>query len=971
MGIKSGMPTIRQRFSSAAVALLGPSPAPAAAPASTPPPAETISRGVGQTQRADVVGVNGATTGASIVNPLSGLGSVEDSGAQARPALDRNVLNADELVALMRGTLYRRICEVLPQDALAHGITITDDTNDPSPLAAELEDFGVLDQVCLAATWGRALGEAYLWPIVEDGGRPLSSPLDISAVTRVYALQAFDVRELIPHTWQSSLYGRRRLGLPETYQIQPNRMGANVHGIVHHSRLLHFWGDDLPPSAIAVTPHYTRGDAIGQTLWDALRDLSQTGSAGARLAQELSIAVFYLANLGDKDAGRGRDALRAAWTRIMRWKSVAHGVILGTSDKAERLPAHAAGFRELSEAQWDLLQAITGIPAARLRGMSPGGLSTDGDSWQQAYYADVGSWRWRRLRSPLSTLIRLLYRHRGQAEPKWSMQFGEFYQLSALEKAQLRLSTAQGDQLAMDAGLVTREQVRRSRYGAGGFQLDLQAPTEEDQRELDLAPDDTDPAAAEAVLADLTGAGDPAALTAEQVKLVQDVLANVSAGKLKAPAAEILLAAVLPQKQALALVAAQVGTIDADEGEADAPDLSNQRALAAAMTAHGVERCEHNAVNRCRICGIERDRALVLGADGQPTRNAEGKPVWAVRWRAMGDPDPTPDATTRADADDFRRTRFKVPSGAKGNARKVLAWKDEHGADVQGMTDTGWARARQLASDDTVTGQDLIEMAAWFTRHGATKATRQVAAEFEGEPWRDAGWVSWLGWGGDTAKVWAEEAVDRSRTDADHTGKALLAMALSEAGRAAWRDLVTRVTTITGPLEGYEADAAGVQEPPHVTLLYLGATNPADLPEIQTRAAKVVEGFGSVALRARKVGTFPAGPASEGRVPVVAELDAWELGDLNSQLLRALARFVSADQFDRFRAHVTLGFAPGLTPEQVAALAEMLGSAEPLPMGSAAAVDLHHGGDVVARLPMLGKRTDGLDPVKSDVCPPS
>lgn len=144
-------------------------------------------------------------------------------------------------------------------------------------------------------------------------------------------------------------------------------------------------------------------------------------------------------------------------------------------------------------------------------------------------------------------------------------------------------------------------------------------------------------------------------------------------------------------------------------------------------------------------------------------------------------PDEDPDAMEEAEAEmeddriaeealktdaldsDFRTRRFTAPPGAKGNAKKVLDWRRVHGSDVRGMTSTGWARARQLASDDTVPGSDIIVMAAWFARHGADPATKAVAKEYADEPWRDAGYVSWLGWGGDTAETWATETVDRAR----------------------------------------------------------------------------------------------------------------------------------------------------------------------------------------------------------------
>lgn len=830
--------------------------------------------------REDTTGPVSSHSGAAVTNELSGIGGSLDSGAQARPNTARDYLSPEELVSLLRGTIYRRIVQVLPDDALQRGIVITDDTQANNPLEKELRDFDVLGRFRRAAMWGRALGEGFIWPVVEDGGVPLSEPLDTRRVTRLYSLQVLDVRDLSPATYQVNLRRSDQLGLPETYYLHPQRSSAAVPAgaTIHHTRLLHFWGDELPPSEWGANTrsNATRADAVGQTIWDALRDLTQSGAAGARLAQELSVTVFYLDKLDAKDSGRGRDIFRAALTRVNQIKSIINGLVLGTNDRVDRLPAQVAGFKELSEAAWDLLHAASGIPAARLRMLAPTGLNTDGESWQQGYYSDVNGWANDRLVPQFARLIPILYRHGLGFVPQWRMEFGPFYHLSQQERAALRLATAQADSLAIQDGLVTRDQVRRSRYGSGGWQLDLQAPTPEDEQELRLGPDaGTDPAEAEAVLAELTGApggaqshAGPAApaapMTPEQVKTVQDLLAAVSSKGLTPEAGRLLLEAVVPADRAAALVQAQAGPqvvpgamaptqVAPVATEDDAPDLSAQRELAASMTEHGVDRCSHGRVNECERCGVRRIHALSLGADGKPVKDAEGRPVWAVKWRAIGD----------------------KPAKA-----------EDHPAGGEITTD---------------------------------------------------------------------------RADADHPG-AMLAIALSEAGQQAWRELVQRAEAVTGPLQGYDEGEVGIQEPPHVTVLYLGRVDPLDVAGIQERAGKVASGFGPLSLLATRVGTLPAGPASGSRVPVVAELDAWALVEMNDQLLRSLARFVSADQFPRYRAHVTLGFAPALTPEQVASLAELVPDrAAAIPLGGAAALDLHVANQVVARLPFTGERQDNAN----------
>lgn len=95
--------------------------------------------------------------------------------------------------------------------------------------------------------------------------------------------------------------------------------------------------------------------------------------------------------------------------------------------------------------------------------------------------------------------------------------------------------------------------------------------------------------------------------------------------------------------------------------------------------------------------------------------------------------------------------KFKVPEGARGNARKVLEWKDKYGSEVKGMTPVGWARARQLASQSEI-GLSTVKRMASFNRH---RKNAEVSPEFKSEPWKDRGYVAWLGWGGTTGIDWA------------------------------------------------------------------------------------------------------------------------------------------------------------------------------------------------------------------------
>ena len=102
------------------------------------------------------------------------------------------------------------------------------------------------------------------------------------------------------------------------------------------------------------------------------------------------------------------------------------------------------------------------------------------------------------------------------------------------------------------------------------------------------------------------------------------------------------------------------------------------------------------------------------------------------------------------------------PQSARDNACKVLRWIDEHGRDeVQGMTQTGLARANQLCSGEKISEETIVRMSA-FERH---RKNSEISEEYKGTPWKDKGYVSWLGWGGTSGIEWAGRKLEQIRRE--------------------------------------------------------------------------------------------------------------------------------------------------------------------------------------------------------------
>jgi len=116
---------------------------------------------------------------------------------------------------------------------------------------------------------------------------------------------------------------------------------------------------------------------------------------------------------------------------------------------------------------------------------------------------------------------------------------------------------------------------------------------------------------------------------------------------------------------------------------------------------------------------------------------------------------------------DTKAKSFKPPASVAREAQRALNWRDQHGDRVRGGTAVGWTRANQLAKRENISLDTIGRMVSFFARH---EGNQTVSPENREEPWRDAGRVAWLIWGGDAGKAWANRIWQRERKEKQANG---------------------------------------------------------------------------------------------------------------------------------------------------------------------------------------------------------
>jgi len=86
---------------------------------------------------------------------------------------------------------------------------------------------------------------------------------------------------------------------------------------------------------------------------------------------------------------------------------------------------------------------------------------------------------------------------------------------------------------------------------------------------------------------------------------------------------------------------------------------------------------------------------------------------------------------------------YNSSAGGRKNAR----WSLKHKVfNPKAGTKVGWARAKQLANEKSLSKKDVLDMWRWFRRH---KKNKTVPYKYKNCPYMDRGYLMWMAWGGD------------------------------------------------------------------------------------------------------------------------------------------------------------------------------------------------------------------------------
>jgi hypothetical protein len=156
----------------------------------------------------------------------------------------------------------------------------------------------------------------------------------------------------------------------------------------------------------------------------------------------------------------------------------------------------------------------------------------------------------------------------------------------------------------------------------------------------------------------------------------------------------------------------------------------------------------------------------------------------------------------------YEHIDFQPPNSVAEAAEKGLEYRKKQ-TDKAGLTPaeaskegigSGVQRAVNLKNRDIISPKVIKQMVAFFSRHEKNKA---IDSKFKSEPWRDKGHVSWLLWGGDPGKKWAEKVLKQmEKADSEKSRTATQDKYVQK-----WYTTYPKAATLLGFLETHARNA--------------------------------------------------------------------------------------------------------------------------------------------------------------------
>lgn len=391
-----------------------------------------------------------------LVNLVANLGTERDkaSGSVYAPVM----LTDQDLSNAYRGAwLPRKIVDIPPLDGTRRWRGWQATKEQIEKIEAEEKRLDLRRKVKQALTRARLFGGSAIF--IGTGERDTSVPLRPERIGKggIKYLTVLSKRKLaageIEQDPQSELFEK-----PKWYTLSGSQLK------IHPSRLIIFIGAELPDPEVDMVVDYGWGDSVLQAVFEAIKQSDGTNANVASLVYEAKVDVIKIPDFMQQLQDPAFEKRVLERIRLAAMAKGINGTLL--LDKEEDYDSKQASFGALPDVIDRFLQAVAGaadIPATRLLGQAPSGLSATGESDLRNYYDRIQAMQELEIGPALSLADECLIRSAlGIRDKKIHYIWNPLWQPTSTQQSENSKRAAETVKILKDSGLFPDEALSKA-----------------------------------------------------------------------------------------------------------------------------------------------------------------------------------------------------------------------------------------------------------------------------------------------------------------------------------------------------------------------------------------------------------------------------------------------------------------------------------------------------------------------------
>lgn len=408
-------------------------------------------------------------------NVLAGLNTDRDKrffNAYTQPLAQSHV----ELESMFRGSwISRRIVTTVADDMTREWVRLNWDGYDNDEESADAieraeRDFDVRGKTNASLRWARLYGGCVILVGIK-GEADLSAPLDVEKLGKdsLEYLQVLDRWQITGSAELDRDLASPNFRLPMFYSLADASSDTNASRI-HWSRVIRFNGQQLPYFLWVQNARWD--DSELQAPLESVKNYDAVTGGVASMIFEANVDIIKAGGLADQLAmNDGASKVAKRFLTAATMKSFNRMLLLDKD--TEEYQQKTTQFSGLNNVIQNFVIDLCGacdIPATRLFGQSPAGLTATGESDIRNYYDHVAARQETNLRPQLTRLYEILVRSAlGKMPDDFQIAFEPLWQTSDKERAEIDKMRAETDQIyivqgVLNEGAVARELKDRDTY---------------------------------------------------------------------------------------------------------------------------------------------------------------------------------------------------------------------------------------------------------------------------------------------------------------------------------------------------------------------------------------------------------------------------------------------------------------------------------------------------------------------------